>query len=309
MPSEKIKIAIDRGGTFTDCIGSYHGKEEIVKLLSVDPSNYDDAPLEGIRRLLEKFTGKKIAREDKLDTSLIGIARWENKLICRIYSDGHDGRNKCAVGKEGRTNCPGHHKGIQGSASNRYQTSSRSTLMEGNQSRPRIFDLAIHKPDVLYETVLEVDERVTLEDYAEDPDPKEIEVPDDSGKSGLVKGLSGEVVRILKKPDLKEVESGLQKLYDDGYRSIAICFMHSYTFPSIHCPYTRLISDHEILVGKLAEKTGFTHVSISSSLMPMVTSSPDSLLNSSDQNCSSRDECNCRRLSHSRNQEIYRWFQ
>jgi len=72
MPHEKIKIAIDRGGTFTDCIGSYKGKEEIVKLLSVDPSNYDDAPLEGIRRLLEKFTGKKIAREDKLDTSLIG---------------------------------------------------------------------------------------------------------------------------------------------------------------------------------------------------------------------------------------------
>lgn len=74
MPSEKIKIAIDRGGTFTDCIGSYKGKEEIVKLLSVDPNNYDDAPLEGIRRLLEKFTGKKIQREDKLDTSLIGIS-------------------------------------------------------------------------------------------------------------------------------------------------------------------------------------------------------------------------------------------
>ena len=72
MPSEKIKIAIDRGGTFTDCIGSYKGKEEIVKLLSVDPNNYDDAPLEGIRRLLEKFTGQKINRKEKLDTSLIG---------------------------------------------------------------------------------------------------------------------------------------------------------------------------------------------------------------------------------------------
>ena len=86
---------------------------------------------------------------------------------------------------------------------------------------------------MLYETVLEVDERVTLEGYAEDPNPQEIAVPDDSGKSGLVKGLSGEVVRILKKPDLKQVEPGLKKLYDDGYRSIAICFMHSYTFPGI----------------------------------------------------------------------------
>src|SRR5271170_4118513 len=74
MPSEKIKIAIDRGGTFTDCIGSYKGKEEIVKLLSVDPNNYDDAPLEGILRLLEKFTHKKISRDEKLDTSLIGTS-------------------------------------------------------------------------------------------------------------------------------------------------------------------------------------------------------------------------------------------
>lgn len=105
--------------------------------------------------------------------------------------------------------------------------------MEGNQSRPRIFDLSINKPDVLYESVLEVDERVTLEGYAEDPEPKEIKVPDDHGASGLVKGVSGEVVRILRKPDLKHIQEGLQKLYDDGYRSIAICFMHSYTFPGI----------------------------------------------------------------------------
>lgn len=41
-----IEIAIDRGGTFTDCIATnIPGKEDIVvKLLSVDPSNYDDAP-------------------------------------------------------------------------------------------------------------------------------------------------------------------------------------------------------------------------------------------------------------------------
>jgi len=134
-----------------------------------------------------------------------------------------------------------------------------SELREGNQSRPRIFDLAINKPDVLYEDVLEVNERVTLEEYAEDPKPKKVEVPDDGGKSGLVKGLSGEVVRILKKPDSKEVEKGLQKLYDDGYRSIAIVLMHSYTYP-----------EHEHLVGKLAEKVGFSHISISSDLMPMV---------------------------------------
>jgi len=44
----------------------------LIKLLSIDPSNYDDAPLEGIRRLLEKFTGKRIPRGEPLDTSQIG---------------------------------------------------------------------------------------------------------------------------------------------------------------------------------------------------------------------------------------------
>jgi len=117
-----------------------------------------------------------------------------------------------------------------------YFTFRGTVVMVGNQSRPRIFDLAINKPDVLYETVLEVDERVTLEEYAEDPNPKNIAVPDDHGKSGLVKGLSGEVVRILRRPDLEVVEQGLRKLYDDGYRSIAICFMHSYTFPGSPSP-------------------------------------------------------------------------
>src|ERR1700716_1510685 len=46
----------------------------------------------------------------------------------------------------------------------------KDCLEIGNQSRPRIFDLAIKKPDVLYEKVVEIEERVTLEDYAEDPE-------------------------------------------------------------------------------------------------------------------------------------------
>jgi len=45
----------------------------IIKLLSVDPQNYDDAPLEGIRRLLERFTGKELLRGQPLDTSGIGL--------------------------------------------------------------------------------------------------------------------------------------------------------------------------------------------------------------------------------------------
>jgi len=53
MGDDKFQFSIDRGGTFTDiyarCPG---GKIRVMKLLSVDPSNYNDAPTEGIRRIL-----------------------------------------------------------------------------------------------------------------------------------------------------------------------------------------------------------------------------------------------------------------
>lgn len=54
---DKFGFAIDRGGTFTDvyakCPG---GKVRVMKLLSVDPANYQDAPREGIRRILEQVS-------------------------------------------------------------------------------------------------------------------------------------------------------------------------------------------------------------------------------------------------------------
>ena len=49
------------------------GKDDIlIKLLSVDPSNYDDAPTEGIRRILEQATGDSFPRGQPIDTSKIG---------------------------------------------------------------------------------------------------------------------------------------------------------------------------------------------------------------------------------------------
>ena len=67
---------VDRGGTFCDCIGVVPGREDIVvKLLSVDPNNYDDAPTEGIRRILESATGKPCPRGQLIDASKIGEQR------------------------------------------------------------------------------------------------------------------------------------------------------------------------------------------------------------------------------------------
>ncbi|KAK1982346.1 hypothetical protein LZ30DRAFT_781392 [Colletotrichum cereale] len=56
-PIKNIKISIDRGGRFTDCVASVPGQDDVlVKLLSVELSNYPDAPIESIRRVLEKVT-------------------------------------------------------------------------------------------------------------------------------------------------------------------------------------------------------------------------------------------------------------
>lgn len=55
--SGKYNFAIDRGGTFTDvlCICP-NDKVRTLKLLSVDPDRYSDAPREGIRRILAEVS-------------------------------------------------------------------------------------------------------------------------------------------------------------------------------------------------------------------------------------------------------------
>lgn len=236
-----IRIAIDRGGTFTDCVGNPGtGKMEddvIIKLLSEDPANYEDAPLEGIRRLLSKFGGKEIPRSEPLDTSKIESIRMGTTVATNALLE-RKGEKIAMVVTKGFKDC----------------------LEIGNQSRPKIFDLAIRKPEVLYQKVIEIDERVTLEDYAEDPERHTTKVASrDSSKDDLVRGLSSEAVRILRRPKADTVRSQLQELYDEGIRSIAVCLVHGYTFP-----------DHEALVGRLAKEVGFEHVSLSHELMPMI---------------------------------------
>lgn len=71
-----LRISIDRGGTFTDCIAQVHDREDIViKILSVDEKNYDDAPTEAIRRVLEIFYRRPIPPGAELDLSDVGKYR------------------------------------------------------------------------------------------------------------------------------------------------------------------------------------------------------------------------------------------
>ncbi len=240
-PTRGIRIAIDRGGTFTDCVGNPGSglmtDDVIIKLLSVDPSNYDDAPLEGIRRLLSRFTGHEIPRGEPLDTSQIESIRMGTTVATNALLE-RKGEEIAMVVTKGFKDC----------------------LEIGNQSRPNIFDLAIRKPEVLYKKVVEIDERVTLEDYAEDPERTKTDATDaHDADAELVRGLSGETVRILQRPREDEIRKQLQGVYDSGLRSIAVCLMHGYTYPK-----------HEALVGKLAREIGFEHVSLSHELMPMI---------------------------------------
>lgn len=230
-----IRVAIDRGGTFTDIHAIVSGKEDdiVLKLLSEDPQNYADAPTEGIRRVLEIAMGKAIPRGEPID-------------MLSVFS--------IRMGTTVATNALLERKGERSALLN--TKGFRDLLLIGNQARPDIFDLTVAKPGLLYEKVVEVDERATLEGFTEDPEKKVVDVNSDPA---LVLGLSKEVVRILRKPNLDIVCEQPQSLHDEGFRSVSVCFMHSYTYP-----------DHELQVAEIARAMGMS-VSVSSVLQPMVS--------------------------------------
>src|SRR5438094_5055757 len=105
----------------------------------------------------------------------------------------------------------------------------RDALRIAYQNRPRLFDRRIVLPEMLYSKVVEVEERV---------------------------GARGEMVLPL---DAEKAAADLRKAYDEGYRSIAIVFMHGYRFP-----------DHESKVAELAKQVGFTQISVSHRVSPLM---------------------------------------
>ncbi|KAF7297172.1 hypothetical protein MIND_00950300 [Mycena indigotica] len=275
VPDRSIRICADRGGTFCDLHASYpdpenegERKDIVVKLLSQDPANYKDAPTEGIRRILEIVTGTEIPRGTVLETAKIDYIRLSTTVATNALLERKGHKHALLITR-----------------------GFKDLLLIGNQSRPKIFDLNIRRPNPLYSVVIEVDERVTLVGYTSDPKAEENAVQfDDDGKVSrgyrgkgwdgtgdaegpgeIVRGLSGEAVRILSRPDPDVITGQLQALYDEGYRSLAIVFAHSYTFPQ-----------HEQLVGALARKVGFTHVSESAQLLPMIKMVPRGVSSTAD---------------------------
>lgn len=178
-----IRICVDRGGTFTDCIAfvpnTIHPKWTkapsepfrtiVIKLLSVDPNNYKDAPREGIRRILEIATGIPHPRNLPVDTSNLELIRMGTTVATNALLERKGERCVLLITK-----------------------GFKDLLRIGNQARPNLFDLSITGPDVLYEQVIEVEERVTLVGGSTAIDPLGLHV----------KGITGESVQILQTPGM-----------------------------------------------------------------------------------------------------------
>ncbi|MGC1520241.1 MAG: hydantoinase B/oxoprolinase family protein [Steroidobacteraceae bacterium] len=130
--SGRWQFWIDRGGTFTDVVGyAPDGRLHTEKLLSENPSQYPDAAVEGIRRLLGLAHGEPITAQ-RVACVKMGTTVATNALLER------KGERTLLVISRG----------------------FRDALRIATQARPRLFDRHIVLPEMLYERVIEAAERV-----------------------------------------------------------------------------------------------------------------------------------------------------
>jgi len=163
---------IDRGGTFTDVIGRRpDGALVTHKLLSENPEAYRDAAVHGIRHLLGLKPGEAIPSQ-RIAAVKMGTTVATNALLERKGD-----RTLLLITK-----------------------GFRDALRIGYQARPKIFAKHIVKPDMLYERVVEVDERVRAD---------------------------GTVERAL---DLGAVRAELLRAKQDGVDAVAVVLMHAYRY-------------------------------------------------------------------------------
>src|SRR5262245_34242634 len=149
MPSGRSEAAdtwdfwIDRGGTFTDVVGRKPDGELVAhKLLSDNPEAYRDAAVQGIRNLLGLRPGEAIPA-GRVGAIKMGTTVATNALLER------KGERTLLVITKG----------------------FRDALRIGYQARPKIFARQIVKPEMLFERVVEVDERVRADGTVErEPD-------------------------------------------------------------------------------------------------------------------------------------------
>jgi 5-oxoprolinase (ATP-hydrolysing) len=189
-------FSIDRGGTFTDIVARAPDERLLTaKLLSDNPEQYEDAAVEGIRRLVAEHGGGPLG-DVKMGTTVATNALLERKgekLVLAITGGFGD------------------------------------ALRIGYQARPDIFARRIVLPEALYSRVIEIDERMTAE---------------------------GEVLRPL---DLDGARDDFEAAHREGYRAVAIVLMHGWRWTA-----------HEAALAALAREVGFTQVSASHEVGPLI---------------------------------------
>ncbi len=171
MPS-RWQFWIDRGGTFTDIVGRKpDGALVTLKLLSENPERYSDAAVQGIRELLG-------VGEQPIPAGAIDVVRMGTTVATNALLERKGDRTVLAI--------------TRGFA---------DALRIGYQHRPKLFVRHIELPSMLYEQVVEIDERV---------------------------GAHGDIVR---PPNLQQAERDLRAAFDRGIRSCAIALLHGYRYP------------------------------------------------------------------------------
>lgn len=218
-----LKVFADRGGTFTDLVAVTDSREIIdnlsnhperflivplendqwvivYKLLSENPELYEDAAIQGIRDIIGLSSEAPIPCE-QIEVVKMGTTVATNALLERNGS-----RVVLAITK-----------------------GFKDALRIGYQNRPDIFARRIVLPTMLYEQVIEVDERYNAQ--------------------------GTELLPV----NIEAVKKDLQAAYNSGIRSCAIVFMHAYRYPQ-----------HEQQVAQLASDIGFTQISISHQVSPLM---------------------------------------
>jgi 5-oxoprolinase (ATP-hydrolysing) len=169
---DRWQFWIDRGGTFTDVIGrAPDARLHCLKLLSDNPEQYRDAAVAGIRRMLGVAADQPIPQA-RIDCVRMGTTVATNALLERR------GEPVALLITQG----------------------FKDALRIGHQSRPEIFALDIRLPELLYQCVVEIDERI---------------------------GADGSILAPL---DVGSVRAQLSELYAAGIRAVAVAFVHGYRF-------------------------------------------------------------------------------
>ncbi|MEL6708247.1 MAG: hydantoinase B/oxoprolinase family protein [Pseudomonadota bacterium] len=188
---------IDRGGTFTDIVArAPDGALQTAKYLSNNPESYADAAVHGVRQFLA------LGPEDPISAGVIDAVKMGTTVATNALLERAGEPTLLAI------------------------TAGLADAIEiGHQARPDTFALNIRKPAMLYDRVIEIDERVRAD---------------------------GTVERDL---DLSTARERLQAAYAAGLRSVAIVLMHAFKYPKHEAAvaeiahaigFTQVSTSHEV---------------------------------------------------------------